>query len=51
MQRDIDSKYDFRYSMLEFVLGRLLFEKRIQIHDLTGLKADRQDRIRCIASL
>ncbi len=51
VQRDIDKKYDCRYSMLEFVLGRLLFEKRIQIHDLTGLKADRQDRIRCIASL
>ena len=28
-QHEIDSKYDYRYSQLDFVLGRLLREKRI----------------------
>ena len=51
VQHDIDSKYDYRYSMLEFVLGRLLFEQRIQLQDLTGMKADRIARICRIASL
>jgi len=51
VQRDLDRKYDYRYSMLELVLGRLLFEQRIQTHDLTGLNADRQARICHISSL
>ena len=51
VQRDIDSKYDYRYSMLEFVLGRLMREQRIQLQDLTGMKADRIARICRIASL
>ena len=51
VQHDIDSKYDYRYSMLEFVLGRLMREQRIQLQDLTGMKADRIARICRIASL
>ena len=37
VQHDIDRKYDYRYSMLEFVLGRLMREQRIQLQDLTGI--------------
>ena len=51
VQHDIDRKYDYRYSMLEFVLGRLMREQRIQLQDLTGMKADRIARICRIASL
>ena len=51
VQHDIDRKYDYRYSMLEFVLGRLMREQRIQLQDLTGMKAERIARICRIASL
>jgi len=51
VRRELDHKYDYRYSMLEFVLGRLLFEQRIQTRDLAGLNADRQAKICRIASL
>lgn len=51
VQHDIDSKYDYRYSMLEFVLGQLMREQRIQLQDLTGMKAERIARICRIASL
>ncbi|HOE42776.1 MAG TPA: hypothetical protein PLB25_14270 [Rhodoferax sp.] len=50
VQHDIDSKYDYRYSTLEFVLGRLLFEQRVQLQDLTGMKAERIAKICRIAS-
>lgn len=33
----IDSKYDDRYSRLEFVFGRLLSEGRISVDDISGL--------------
>ena len=50
-QREIDSKYDYRYSRLELVLGGLLREQRIQEHELDGLADDKMDRIRRVASL
>ena len=49
--RDIDAKYDYRYSVLEFVFARLLREGRIEDSELHGLSDDRLERIRRIATL
>lgn len=50
-QREIDSKYDFRYSKLEVVFGRLLREGRIEEQDLNGLSEDKLSNIRRIAGV
>lgn len=50
-RRDIDSKYDYRYSQLDLVFGRLLRERRIRERDLRGLSEDRLAYIRRVASL
>ena len=49
--RDIDAKYDYRYSVLEFVFARLLREGRIEDSDLQGLADNRLERIRHVATL
>jgi len=49
--RDINAKYDYRYSVLEFVFARLLREGRIEDSELHGLSDDRLERIRRIAAL
>lgn len=48
--RDIERKYDFRYSQLILVFGRLLREKWLDESDLEGLSADKIDAIRHIAT-
>jgi hypothetical protein len=50
-RRELDQKYDFRYSQLLFVFGRLLREGRIRIEQLDGLSEDKRDVIRRIVSL
>jgi len=50
-RRDIDRKYDYRYSQLIFVFGVLLRESRIQEPQLGGLSQDKQDMIRRVANL
>jgi hypothetical protein len=50
-QRDIDLKYDYRYSQLDLVFGRLLREKRIKEEELAGLAEEKLNRIRSVASL
>ena len=47
---NIDSKYDYRYSQLDLVFGRLLREGRISEHDLQGLAEEKLARIHRIAS-
>jgi len=47
----IDSTYDYRYSQLERVFGRLLREDRITDKDLEGLSEDKLGTIRSIATL
>ena len=47
---EFDRKYDYRYSQLIFVFGRLLREKRICEEDLQGLAADKLEQIRRIAT-
>lgn len=49
--REIDEKYDYRYSRLLFVFGRLLREQRIEEEDLAGLSEDKLDDIRRIVAL
>lgn len=50
-RRDIDSKYDYRYSQLDLVFGRLLREGRILEGDLHGLSEDKLAYIRRVATL
>lgn len=50
-QREIENKYDYRYSQLEIVFGRLLREKRIEEQDLNGLAEEKLTTIRHIAGL
>lgn len=50
-RRDIDRKYDYRYSQLDLVFGRLLREKRIEELELRGLSEEKLACIRRVASL
>ena len=50
-RREIDEKYDFRYSQLPRVFGTLLREGRIQEAQLAGLAEEKLSYIRRIASL
>ena len=47
----IDEKYDYRYSQLIFVFGRLLREAWIDDKDLEGLNEEKRQAIHHIASL
>lgn len=49
-RREIDSKYDYRYSQLHVVFGRLLREGRISEVELAGLSEENLQLIRRIAS-
>jgi Photoprotection regulator fluorescence recovery protein len=49
-RREIDAKYDYRYSQLDLVFGRLLRERRIEEKDLDGLAPDKLDAIRRVAA-
>ena len=50
-RRDIDRKYDYRYSVLPFVFGRLLREGRINEADLDGLSESKAKSIRSLRRL
>jgi hypothetical protein len=50
-RRDIDTKYDFRYSQLVIVFGKLLSEGRITEQQLEGLGQEKLSYIGSIASL
>ncbi|MDR2012057.1 MAG: hypothetical protein LBQ20_03235 [Rhodanobacter sp.] len=47
----IDNKYDYRYSQLPMVFGRLLREGRIQEAELVGLSEDKLSYMWRVASL
>ncbi|MGN6827762.1 hypothetical protein [Paucibacter sp. M5-1] len=49
-RREIDSKYDYRYSQLHAVFGRLLREGRISEEDLSGLSESKMNVILRIAA-
>jgi len=48
-RKEIDRKYDYRYSQLDLVFGRLLREKWIDEEDLRGLGEDKLRAIRSYA--
>ena len=48
--RDIERKYDYRYSQLIVVFGHLLRESWIDEKDIEGLAAEKIEAIRHIAS-
>jgi hypothetical protein len=48
-RKEIDRKYDFRYSQLRHVFGRLLYEGRLNEQDLHGLNEDKLKSIRLFA--
>lgn len=45
-RKEIDRKYDYRYSQLTHVFGRLLHEKRLSEQELDGLREDKLKAIR-----
>jgi hypothetical protein len=48
-RKEIDRKYDYRYSQLTQVFGRLLYEKRLRQEELRGLGEDKLKPIRSFA--
>jgi hypothetical protein len=48
-RKEIDRKYDYRYSQLTQVFGRLLHEKRLVEEELGGLREDKLKSIRSFA--
>ena len=48
-RKEIDRKYDYRYSQLTCVFGRLLYENRLSEEDLRGLREDKLKSIRSLA--
>jgi hypothetical protein len=48
-RKEIDRKYDYRYSQLTQVFARLLYEKRLGEEELGGLREDKLKSIRSCA--
>jgi photoprotection regulator FRP-like protein len=48
-RKEINRKYDYRYSQLTHVFGRLLYEGRISEEELSGLREDKLKPIRSLA--
>jgi len=48
-RKEIDRKYDYRYSQLTQVFGRLLYEKQLGEEELGGLREDKLKSIRSFA--
>lgn len=49
-RRDIDQKYDYRFSQLIFIFARLVREGRVQEAQLAGLSDEKLEAIRRVAS-
>src|ERR1700683_3852289 len=48
-RKEINRKYDYRYSQLTHVFGKLLSEKRLREGELRGLRAEKLNSIRSVA--
>jgi Photoprotection regulator fluorescence recovery protein len=48
-REEINRKYDYRYSQLRHVFGRLLYEGRVSEEELRGLQEDKLKLIRSVA--
>jgi len=49
IRKETDEKYDYRYSVLLWVFGRLMFEGWIKEEDLAGLSEDKLQQIQLTA--
>jgi hypothetical protein len=49
-RKEIDRKYEYKYSQLTHVFGRLLHEQRFREEDLLGLQEDKLKLIRSFAT-
>src|SRR6476620_873827 len=49
-RKEIDRKYEYKYSQLTHVFGRLLHEQRLREEDLLGLQDDKLKLIRSFAT-
>jgi hypothetical protein len=50
-RKETDLKYDYRYSVLISVFGRLLADGYLEIDDLSGLKEDKLEKIKSFETL
>ena len=50
-RREIDQKYDYRYSVLMLVFTRLVSEGWLTLDDLSGIGSEKVDVIRNVMSL
>jgi Photoprotection regulator fluorescence recovery protein len=50
-RKEINRKYDYHYSQLTHVFGRLLYEKRLHEEELRGLGEDKLKPICSLAKL
>jgi len=50
-RREVDGKYDYRYSQLLFVFGRLVREGRLQEEQLSGLAPEKLSYIQRMQEL
>jgi hypothetical protein len=48
-RKEIDRKYDYRYSQLTLVFGKLLHEGQLGEEELRGLREDKLEAIRSYA--
>jgi hypothetical protein len=48
-RKEIDRKYEYKYSQLTQVFGRLLHEQRLCAEELRGLREDKLKSIRSFA--
>ena len=51
IRKEIDEKYDYRYSVLIMVFAHLLKQQWLKIDDLEGLSVDKIDRIKSFANI
>ena len=51
IRKEIDKKYDYRYSVLILVFSKLLKQQWLNIEDLEGLSSDKIDRIKSLPNL
>jgi hypothetical protein len=50
-RRDVDQKYDYRYSQLIYVFGRLLAEGWLDLSDIAELREDKLKSIKGVADV
>jgi hypothetical protein len=51
IRKEIDEKYDYRYSVLIMVFAHLLKQQWLKIDDLEGLSVDKIDRIKSLSNI